>query len=266
VADVEGFSLEAVQSFWKRHYRPDNAVLAIVGHVDTEAALAAVRSWFSEASASGEKEERVTRQPDLKIPSQRLGLLEDDVEERTLWVSWPAVPMLHPDEAPLEVLAHVLSYGRGTPLDDRLTFSGKANQSSAFQYAAEVDGRFYVVASSDRTPLTALLKIIDQEVKAIQSEAPTPAAVERGREALRASLLNELEEPLGRAQAMVDCQRLLGKADCLGEQFARYEAVTPKDVQRVAQTYLKEEARVLLSVVPREDRGALKGSQVVELP
>ena len=42
IADVEGFEIEGVRAFWERHYRPKNAVLAVVGNVDAEEAMSAL--------------------------------------------------------------------------------------------------------------------------------------------------------------------------------------------------------------------------------
>ncbi|MEZ4238392.1 MAG: insulinase family protein [Myxococcota bacterium] len=53
VADVEGFTLEGVRGFWGAHYRPSNAVLAIVGNFDADEALARVRHWFSDVLDRG---------------------------------------------------------------------------------------------------------------------------------------------------------------------------------------------------------------------
>jgi zinc protease len=266
VADIEGFTLDAVRSFWQRHYRPRNAVLSIVGNVETDEALAAVRHWFSDVPDPGPAEARV-ESAELTLSDRRLGLLQDDVEERTVYLSWRTVPLGHADEPALDLLSNILSYGRGTRLDDRLEYnSNLATDENAMHWPAEVDGQFIAYASSDRTALKKLTRIIQKEVDAVAATPPTEAELERARRAYRGYLLDSLEDIEDRASILVQCHRMTGDANCLGAEYGRYEAVTTADIQRVADTYLGHEGRVALSVVPREVGGALSGSTPVELP
>ena len=64
-----------------------------------------------------------------------------------LWVVWPTVPMGHPDEPAIDVLGYVLSYGRGTRLDEKLELKGIATSNNAFAYSGDIDGQFLATAS-----------------------------------------------------------------------------------------------------------------------
>jgi len=79
-------------------------------------------------------------------------------------------------------------------------------------------------------------------------------------------MLDALEDPLDRADLLATCYGRYGRPDCLEEEWARIEAVTPDDVSRVARTYLVPERRVTLSTVPVGREGALPGAQPVVLP
>jgi zinc protease len=193
-------------------------------------------------------------------------MLEDDVEERTLWVVWPTVPMGHPDEPVLDVLGYIMSYGRGTRLDEKLQLNGIATSNGAFAYAGDIDGQFITYASSEVTSLTKLDKVMRKEVTKITKKGPTPAEIERAVKAVRASLLDALENPVRRSHWIVDCHRYTGEPNCLGEIIAQYDAITPADIQRVAETYLTDDRYLTLSVVPRDDDGAMPGAVTMELP
>ncbi|MFT4625500.1 MAG: zinc protease [Myxococcota bacterium] len=266
VADIEGFQIDAVRGFWKKHYRPRNAVLAIVGNVDPDVALERVRHWFSDVPDPGEPLARVSEPPVWTPPAERHGVLEDDVEERTLWLVWPTVPIGHEDEPALDVLGYVLSYGRGTRLDEKLELKGIATGNDAFLYTGDIGGQFIVYASSERTPLAKLDKVVHKEIAKVAKSPPGDAEVERAVKAVKAYLLSAIEDPVDRSQWIVDCHRLRGTPDCLGAEYARYAAVTPEDVSRVAAQYLTKDRFISLSVVPRGDDGAMPGARPVELP
>jgi zinc protease len=266
VADINGFEVAGVVDFWRRHYRSRNAVMAIVGNVDTQETLERVRFWFSDVPDAGEPVPRVTAE--MPSPVQgALGLLEDDVEERTLWLVWQAVPLQHVDEPAIDVMVNVLSNGRGTRLDDALYYESKlAGQVGMFAPMSELSGQIIAVVGSDKTALTKLEKKVRKEVEMLVEKPPTDQELARARTAIRGWMLDEWEEPADVASVLVDCYRSTGEAACLAKKWARYETVTSADVVRVAQKYLLDAAPNALSNVPKGDDGALPGSVPVELP
>lgn len=267
VEDVSGFQTDAVLDFWRRHYRPRNAVLALVGNFDPDEALERVQTWFADVPDRGATEPRAVAPVEPGERPFEDGMLEDDVEERTLYLVFPTVPLYHDDEPALDLLGRVLSGGRGTRLDDRLYYgSNLATSSAAFHFAEEIEGQMMVTASAPKTSLRRLDRVMSAEIARLVSQPPTEAELDRARRATRGWLLDRLEDNAERAEMMVDCWRAKGDGDCLADEWARYEAVTPDDLVRVARTYLTPERRLTLSVVPRGRGGALPGARTVELP
>ncbi|MCB9698902.1 MAG: insulinase family protein, partial [Alphaproteobacteria bacterium] len=226
VADIEGFSLDAVTHFWHEHYRPRNAVLAVVGNIDTEEALTSLRHWYSDVPDAGEPVAR-DDEPALDPARPRTAaLVEDDVEERTLYLVWDAVPDGHPDQPALEMANYILSNGRGTRLDDALYYL-KPRTSVVYTYTSfnDVAGEFYLGAASPTTPLPKLAKLARKQIAALASSGPTAAELARAKSSYRSEILDALESPEGTAELLAECWRLRGKADCLTEDVARYDAV-----------------------------------------
>jgi zinc protease len=271
VADIEGFQLDAVKSFWEDHYRPRNAVLALVGNFDKARALEQVKWWFSDVPDRGPPLDRGPKTLPAQITPestrQRAGVVEDDVEERTLYLAWPTVDELHADVPALELLSYILSGGQGTRLDGPLYFESKlASDVGAYHGPSDLAGQFVIYVSSPSTPLLKLQSRVDKQVQALIKKPPTQAEVDRARLQIRGYVLDILERPGLKAQVLVDCFRQKGTPDCLQEEDARYRAVTPADIQRVAAQYLSP-GPVTLSIVPRKDSAsALPGSVPVELP
>ncbi|HHO51945.1 MAG TPA: insulinase family protein [Deltaproteobacteria bacterium] len=266
VADIEAFSLPAVRGFWEAHYRSRNAVLALVGNFETEEALERVEHWFSDVPDRGEPVER----DNSPLPGgvrDHHGMLFDDVEERTLYVVWETVPLGHADEPALDLLSQLLSGGRGTRLDDQLYYEHqRTSDVGMFTLNNDRAGQILLYASSPKTPLAKVYKLALKQIQGLIKDPPTAEEVARARRAHRGWLLDALEQPDRKAEILVDCFRWTQEADCLVPRWARYEAVTPADVLRVAQTYLIEQQPNTLSVVPRGDDGAMDGAQLVELP
>lgn len=266
VADVRGFTREAVVGFWRAHYRPRNAVLVLVGDLKPAEAFDRVAHWFSDVPDAGPAPVRAAAPPTpVAVPARR-GVIEDDVTERTVYLSYPTVPMGHPDEAALEVLSWVLVNGRGTRLDERLYYSDLATSDEAWSDPRPIAGRFLISASSPKTKLPRLVAAVDDELARISRDPPSPAELERAKDAIRSMVLDYAEGPEGRAELVAECWFRDGRPDCVDAQMAKIAAVTAEDVVRVTETWLVPERRTALSVVPRGDRGALRDSATVVLP
>lgn len=263
-ADIRGFSLEATQAFWQAHYRPRNAVLAVVGNVSAEAAVSAVSRWFGDVPDPGPATPRGTA-PSMPDRATN-GLLEDAVEDWTLYVAWPGPTRFSAEEPALDLLMEVLSGGRGTRLDDALYYEGKlATEVWGGFFSGDLGGPILLVATAPKPSLKKIAKKMDRLLDEIARTPPTPAELERARIALLSGLLDQLEEPAGRANWLADCQAAFGRPDCLPELWSRFQAVTPEDVSKAAATWMVDARRVTLSVVPQDKGGALPGAERVEL-
>jgi zinc protease len=113
--DLNAASVEDVASFFKTYYAPNNAVLAIVGDVDTKTTIEKVRKAF----------EPIPSQPappkvDLAEPKQtaeRRQQLDDALARLTrLDIVYKVPPRLTADDDALQVLGTVLSSGRSSRL------------------------------------------------------------------------------------------------------------------------------------------------------
>ena len=265
VADVRGFQVESTRDFWRRHYRTQNATMAIVGHFDKAEARASVEHWFSDVPDRGAP---VARPEPAPLPvTHQAGMLEDEIEDWGLWVAWPIPPEFDKDEPALEILTNILSYGRGTRLDDALYYDKRiAYETYAFTSTGDLGGALMIYAAATKPKIAKMKGVVDQVMAGIVTNPPTAAEIERARVAIRGDLLDSLEVPEGRAEWRVDCLVHMGTTDCLRDYQARYDAVTSADIVRVAQTFLTPDRQTTLSVVPKGKGGALPGATPVELP
>ena len=76
--------------------------------------------------------------------------------------------------------------------------------------------------------------------------------------------MGELERPDRRVGVLVECQRVMGKPDCLHQQLEKLEAVSADDVLGAVSRWLGPEGLYVLSVVPSDVE--IEGVEKVELP
>jgi zinc protease len=167
----------------------------------------------------------------------------------------------------LDVLSGLITGGRGTALDDRLYYQDDlATRVGGWTHNGRLGGEFVLYAAADNRHLEEILKATDEVIAEIQTEGVTPEDVARVVAGWRSAFVRELEDRSGLAGHLGDCVVTWGTADCRADEMRRYLAVTPADVQRVAQTWLGPN-RVILSVVsPGEERLAVPDSVPVVPP
>lgn len=263
--DIERVPQTELDGHFRRWYVPSNAVLVVVGDVDTETVLKHAARIFGEVPA-GQAPERATA-PENDLQGSERWVMEESMAENQLWIAWPTVTRGHADEPALDMLALILSGGRGTRLDDRLYFTGRANDVQAWTWNGRLGGEFVIFLTRSQEPVKPLLRQVDREIAKVQKRGVKDKELERIQSWWRTEYIRALEDMEFIADGLAECFWTFGDADCLDDDLQRYLDVTPADIQRVAQTHLGED-RVLLSVAGghRIDDLALPESSLVGAP
>jgi zinc protease len=248
-SDVDAISLARVRAFYRRWYRPDNAVLLVAGDFDEQAALHAIRATFGRVPRPARPLPAThTREP--VQDGERSVVLRRDGGGPYVAVAWHVPGAAHPDTAPLDVLATILGdepSGRiyRTLVTARTIVSGGAavgmgRERGLFMARATVRSAPLLPPARDR--LTTL-------VERAGDRRPSHAELERARQRLLAgyeTTLNDtgsLAAALARWTAHGDWRLLFLHRDRIGE-------VTADDVQRVARTYLVPANRTAGTLIP----------------
>jgi zinc protease len=111
-----------------------------------------------------------------------------------------------------------------------------------------------------------LEKVIQEELDRIKAEPPTQREVQRAVNQFEASFLDRLEAIGGfggKADQLNAYFTRTGNPDYFNEDLARYKAVDPGDVRAVAETYLRNDGSVILSIVPqgKKELGVASGKE-----
>ena len=127
LSHIEQFSLEEVKDFYQRFYAPDNAVLAICGHVGFEECVALVEKWFGDIPARGVKPRHLPTVPP-QVQAQNLEVVRP-VPLDALYKCWHAPSVSEPGYRECDLMTDLLAGGRSARLfqrlvKERLLFSG----------------------------------------------------------------------------------------------------------------------------------------------
>ncbi len=251
--DLERASLEDVREFFQAWYGPGNAVLAIAGDFEPAEAKRLVQKWFGPIPARNPPARTVPTP--LPITAEKRVTMPDRVQLPRLFMAWQTPKLYAPGDAALDVLSDVLSGGKSGRLTARLEIKERIAQDVSAGQVSQAYASFFVV---DATPkpgvsLERLEKAIDEELARLAATPPTAEEFERARNKIEAAAVFRLE-PVGgfggRAAALAHYYVRTGDPGYLERDLQRYRSLTPEDVSAAVRTFLRNDARVVLEVVP----------------
>ncbi|MGD2217376.1 MAG: pitrilysin family protein [Gemmatimonadales bacterium] len=251
--DLSAASYADVVEFFSTYYSPSNASLSIAGDIDIAETWALVEKWFADVPA-GPAVPPADAIVAYLTEEKRL-VHEDRVSLPRLYMSWHSPAYFTPGDAELDVLGDVLAGGKTSRLYQRLVYELQIAQNvSAYQGSGELGSGFGIVATARAGhDLDELERVIQEEIDRIKAEPPSDREVQRVLNQLEASRLDGLERIGGfggKADRLNAFYIYTGNPDYFNEDLARYMALDPADIQAAAQTWLRDDGRVVLSVVP----------------
>ena len=254
MADLQAATLDDVRAFFQRYYTPNNATLAIAGDITARDARPLVERYFGDIARGP----AVTRTPPPPVLVTRAvgAVLEDRVQLPRVYDAWHTVKAFRADDATLDVLANILASGRSSRLYRRLVYELQvATDVVAYQDGSRIDGKFVAYATArPGHDLGELQRVIDEELRKLAEQGPTPREVERAQNTFEAQFLSRMERVGGfggKADQLNFYDYFVGTPDYFQQDLDRYARVTPAAVQRAVRTYLSAGHRVVLSVVPQ---------------
>jgi zinc protease len=247
--DLSAASEEDVKSFFRLYYAPNNAILTIVGDFDA----AQTKQWVTKYFGGIERGKPITRPkaaPAALAAEKRL-VFEDKVPLPRLYLQWPTVGAKHPDVYALSVLGSVLSGGRTARLTKTLVYDKQAAATlGAFQSSSEDVGEFGITINPrPGNTLTAIEQEVDAIIETLKASGPTAQEIQLATAAQELQFVNGLQSNLGKSNQLADGAGYHGDPGYYKQAYEARRAVTPDDVQRVANKYLGK-GRIVLSVVP----------------
>ncbi|MBU3657766.1 MAG: insulinase family protein [Rhodocyclaceae bacterium] len=256
MGDLEQMTVQDIRDWYRRWYVPNNATLVVVGDVNHAQVFAWARDTYGRIPARtlGERkqyEEPVQtglRQLEVKAPADLPLLI----------MGWKAPRVNDPqkdiDPYALEMLAQILDGHEGARLPAALVREQQIAVSVDASYDAmnRGPGMFFLQASPRPGHTVAELEqAIRQALATVANQGVTESELTRARSQLRAAEVYKKDSMMGQAMeiGMLETLGYGWQADSL--MLDKLNAVTAADVQRVAQTYFRDEQLTIGRLVPQ---------------
>jgi zinc protease len=265
--DLQNATVEDVKEFYRRWYVPNNVTLVVAGDFDTVQAKKWVEKYFGE----------IKRGAEAPMQPKRSGVVREMVkfyhednfaQLPELTRAWPTVESYHPDSYALNVLAEYLSDGKKAPfyqvlvedkqLTDEVTmFNGESELAGDFQLSVRA------FAGKDLDTVSAA---IDEAFAKFEKEGISEKDLSRIKAGQERQFYNSLSSVLGKGVQLAQGNIFAKDPGIVEKEIASMMAVTPADVKRVYEKYIKGKNYVTTSFVPKGKVDlAVNGSKKAEV-
>jgi zinc protease len=246
--DIQGFTTQDCEEFYRAYYSPDNASIILVGDFDSQDALTRIAEAYAPICASGRKPASLPAEPEQT--EQRVVEVSKPAVSERLNIGYKSPPLTHEDTPALNVLCEVLAGGRASRLHQKLVRELELASEVRVSLGPFSDPgllEFYVTARED-VSADQLLKALDAEIERLQHAGVSPAELNRSIARFELGLLHGLETGDGKANTIGFYECILGEPGAAFERLEALKHVTPSDLQRVAKRYLVPQQRTLILV------------------
>lgn len=251
--DIRNLERQDIREFFETHYVPSKLTVAIVGNVEANRVRNLAQTYFGRFPARPAAEDNIPVEPSQQETREVTLRLESQP-----WYleGYHRPSITDPDNAVYDLIVSLLSDGRTSRLYKSLV------EEQRIALAAQGFSGFpgdkypnllvlYALTAPGRT-VDEVAQAFDVELTRLQTELVSEEDLQRVKTKARASLLRSLDSNMGMAQLLAEYEVKTGDWRNLFERLKALAAVTPQDIQRVAQSTFTAENRTIGRILPKE--------------
>ncbi|MBI1185514.1 insulinase family protein [bacterium] len=244
--DLDRVTINDLKEFFATWYGPNNAVLTIGGDVDVEETIKMVDQYFGSIPTGPEVNKSVFEP--FKIDQTRYVSFQDKVRFPMLQITLPTVPVYHPHEAALDILADILGNGKNSLLYKAFVKTRKAVQVYASNYCYEGSGEFRIgLFAYPNQSLAALEKEVYEILQQFATQGIDAAEVERTRAKYYSQILYSLESVKNKVSRLSAYHLFAPATNFAQQDIARYRNLGTAEVMDAFEQYIYNKPSVNIS-------------------
>lgn len=248
--DIQSSTVEDIRSHYKLYYRPNNAIVVIVGNVDADKAIDMVRKAFGETPA-GPTPPAVAEVEPPQVGERRIFVKKEANLPALVW-AYKVPNIKSPDSYALEVLSTILSDGESSRLyrdlviDKRLLLDVNTDNP-----LLSLDPNLFTVSGQllPDKKIEDVEAALEKEIEAIAKGPISDREIAKAKNQIEAQFVFAQDSNFYQAMLLARFE-LIGDWRGLDDYLPAIRKVTAADVQRVARQYLVPDLRTVGILVP----------------
>jgi zinc protease len=243
--DIDSWTKEDLEKYFKTYYAPNNCVVVICGNVKTadvkklaDQYMAAIPAQtpppvvhLKEPEQLGER--RVSFKKELPVPYLLMGYHVPESKDKDYYA--------------LSILSDILTSGNSSRLYASIVDKKQIATNVFTDYSESFDPTLFMIYGvvAKASDEMALEKAIDEELEKIKKDGITQKELQKIKNQKLVTLYKQLETINGKANSIGSYEVYFGDYKKLFDAPASFNKVTIEDVQRVAKTYLNKTNRTI---------------------
>ena len=242
IRHVQEATLGDVESFFYRHYRPSNAILAVVGNVKGDEVARLADKWFGDIESGKRKAESGVRKAEPEQTEGRLVEVERDVPSDALYMGFVMSERVDADFRTTDIISDILSNGNSSRMYEHLVRQRGLFSELDTYVTGEADRGLFIVSGkmAQGVSLDEGRAAVWEELERIAAEPVADREIEK--------VCNKFENTYSvNSYKSADCAALLcmdewlGHLEWVNDEPALYRLTTAEDVRRVAGRLFRRE-------------------------
>ncbi len=245
MSDIENLTRTKAEQFFHNYYAPNNAIVAVVGDIDTKATIAMVERYFG-AIKPGKAVPPVTAEEQKQAGERRIELVAE--AEPTLMIGYHKPAIMAADDYVFDVISMILGSGRTSRFHKKLVIEKQvATEVGAFDAPGSRYPNLFVISATPRAPhsIREVEDAIQTELDLLKSEPVAERDLQRILNKIEYEEARRMGTNGGLARNLTEYEATTGSWRYMSEYREKVKKVTPADIQRVARQYFSNENRTV---------------------
>ncbi len=245
IAHIAQATLEEVKDFFYRFYAPNNAILAVTGHISFEETIRLAEKWFGPIPARN----IFPRQLPAEKPQTavRRKTVERKVPVDAIYMAFHMSNRMHPDYYVYDMITDILSNGRSSRFIQSLVQEQKLFTSIDAYISGSLDeGLLHVTGKPvEGVSLEQAEEAIWKELEKMKTVPVSEQELEKVKNRYESEQIFNNINYLNVATNLAFFE-LTGKAEDINEEVGKYRAVTAEQIQATsARCFVPENCSIL---------------------
>ena len=231
---IEHAKLEDVKNFFFTHYRPVNAILVVAGNVSTENVKVLAEKWFG-AIEPGEKYIRnVPKEPKQTAP--RKLSVKADVPLDAFYKTWHIPGRMDEGYHAADLITEILGGGGSSRLFQSLVKEKRLFSNIECYHFGSLDAGLLAIEGKlvKGVNMEAAEEAVEEELVKIKQLQVSEEELQKVKNKTESLIAFEDIAVMSRANSLAFYE-LLGDADLINQELAKYNAVTVENIQQYSQ-------------------------------
>jgi zinc protease len=249
--DLAAASLDDIREFFKTWYRPDNAVLTLIGDFVPDEAKRLIERYFGDIPAGGGELPKFTLKP-KPMGGERRETFASPVQLPRVYRLYHLPKMGERDWIHADLLTTILASDKASRLDRALVHEQQIAQDvAAYVLPTESTGMLMLHATAkEDIDIARVERSMDDEIARLASGGVTEDEMTRARNRAEVEYAHQIENYDTRADIIGMLATYFGDPARVHTWLDPYNSATADDLSRIVKTYLVPENRVTSIFVP----------------